>query len=67
MTGIYFLLNRGRVVYIGQSIYIPRRITEHRDKKFSAFRAIECSLDKLNFYEYRWIKKFRPKYNKNGY
>lgn len=62
---IYFLIDSGMVVYIGQTINIKTRLLEHRkNKQFDNHRVIYCSFNKLNFYEERWINKFKPKYNK---
>jgi predicted GIY-YIG superfamily endonuclease len=62
---IYFLLNDGIVVYVGQSQdYKGRVYTHKKDKVFNSVRAIECCSCKLNYYEKRWIDRFKPKYNK---
>lgn len=66
MTGIYFLIHKKRVVYIGQSKKLPGRIAGHGDKIFDSVRIIECSKDKLHDYECRLIRLFRPKHNKNS-
>lgn len=66
MTGIYFLLNRNRVVYIGATNRYPSRIKQHPDKVFTAHRFIGCSRDMLASYERRLIALFKPKYNKSN-
>lgn len=65
MTGIYFLLYRKEIVYIGQSKNLSTRIKCHGDKKFDTIRIIECSSKNMARYERRWILKFKPKYNKS--
>ena len=71
--GIYFLYDRGELVYIGQSICIQRRIFQHFHgdnkiyiKEFDSYRFIEInddeSLDKI---EQLFILEYQPKYNKN--
>ena len=64
MTGVYFLYKKDEVVYVGQSVDIERRITEHPDKKFDSFKYIECNVDELDSLEERCIKEIKPKYNK---
>ncbi len=62
--GIYFLIDDGEVVYVGQSSRISRRIPEHlKDKKFNRIFLLVVSenIDKL---EMDYIYKFNPKYNK---
>jgi len=63
--GIYFLLNRGRVVYVGQTTRWPSRLAGHIYKNFNEVRFIPCRPSKLWHYEGRWIRKFKPELNKN--
>lgn len=61
LCGIYFLLYRGRVVYVGQSTNILTRLGKHaRDKQFDAFSYIQFPQDQLTKQEKRYIKKFYP-------
>lgn len=62
-TGIYFLLKRKKVVYIGQTISFPKRLSGHCAKDFDSVRFIECSEENLTKYEDRWIRLFKPKLN----
>lgn len=64
MTGIYFLLDRKKIVYIGQSKNAHSRIGAHKDKQFDSVRIIICQKSKLNHYERRLVTLFNPKYNK---
>lgn len=61
---IYFLFLNGELVYIGKTINLQTRLVTHlRDKVFDSYRYIECPQDRLNHYELRWIKRFKPPLN----
>ena len=65
IQGIYCLLQDERIVYIGQSNSIIRRVGFHlgqNRKVFNQFSYIELS-DRRDDLEYELIEKFRPKYN----
>lgn len=64
MSGIYFLIARNKIIYIGKSTFLERRIARHSSVKYTQVRVIECQADKLMEYERRLIQYFRPKYNK---
>lgn len=64
MTCVYFLLRSGRVVYIGQTINLRKRLPKHYKKRYDAVRWILCPKELLLHYESRWINRFKPKYNK---
>lgn len=66
MTGIYFLFYKKKLVYIGQTTKWPTRILNHNVIKFDSVRFIECSISKLDEYELRAIKRFKPKFNVEG-
>jgi excisionase family DNA binding protein len=63
---IYFLINQGEIVYVGQTVKSFRRISDHVDKEFDAFHIIPTSQDDLNRLEKLYIARFKPKYNKVG-
>lgn len=63
MSGIYFLIKDGNVIYIGQSINVEKRLLKHRDKDFDTFRIIKCHESRLLEYERRLIKLFKPVFN----
>jgi len=65
MIGIYFLIKKKKIVYIGQTIHWPDRLYGHRDKDFDTTRFIKCDELMLRYYETRLIKLFRPELNKN--
>ena len=68
---IYFLLDKKQIVYVGESqIGIPRIFQHRTTKKFDDYIYVcEKQLPFLKnyyfrrYYERRWIKRFKPKYN----
>jgi hypothetical protein len=70
ISAIYFLLDDDKIIYIGKTTDLDARICYHKCtiKKFNRFRFIECSEEKLSYYEKRLIALFQPlenTYNKN--
>lgn len=65
ICGLYFLLSKKKVVYIGVTKNLISRLIAHKSdgKKFDSFRLIECPIRVAIENEKRWIVKFRPKYN----
>jgi excinuclease UvrABC nuclease subunit len=67
VCGIYFLIKNNEIVYIGQSINIHHRITNHcRDKDFDKVSIIECNKASLDDLEKEYINKFQPIINLEG-
>ncbi len=71
ITGVYFLFRGKEIVYVGATINIIPRISEHcngsRDKvkkEFDSFSYIECSGKNLVELEEYYIEKYSPIYNK---
>lgn len=64
--GIYFLLNEGEIVYVGQSKRsVRQRILQHRkDKVFDSFFVKPYERKSLDFMEAMYIFVHTPKYNK---
>lgn len=64
-TGIYFLIKRNDVVYIGKTTKYPMRLKYHIHQKldFDTVKFIECTKDNLAYYEKRWIERFKPAHN----
>lgn len=63
-SAIYFLLSKGEVVYVGQSIGVARRIASHfGEKLFDDVVYYECPRDELDIHEAALIRHFRPVYN----
>jgi excinuclease UvrABC nuclease subunit len=66
IIGIYFLLNNGIIIYIGQSTNILTRVVDHsRNKIFTHYGYIECSEIDLNYLEKKMIQKYKPSLNKS--
>lgn len=65
MTGIYFLIRKKKVIYIGQTCNFPARVKNHHIKKFDTVRFMQCLKRNLSMYERRWIARFKPYYNKS--
>ena len=64
IIGIYFLINKKEIVYIGSSISCLKRINSHfYSKTFNSYFVIRCEKEKLLKYESEYIFKFEPKYN----
>jgi len=64
-TGVYFLVDGDRVVYVGQSVNVYARISQHHDKVFDSFAFIPCERDMLNSLESLYIHVLRPPLNGN--
>jgi predicted GIY-YIG superfamily endonuclease len=63
--GIYFLIKGKEIVYVGQSIHIPRRLKEHRKgKDFNRIFFIKCRPGDLDDLEKYYIREFVPRLNK---
>jgi hypothetical protein len=62
-TGVYFLIDGDRVVYVGQSVNVYARIASHHDKVFERFAFIPCKRDVLDSLESLYIHIFRPPLN----
>lgn len=64
--GIYFLMDKSEVVYIGQSINIDLRIAQHKrtDKEFDRTLYLECGAKELDLLEAAHIQEYQPRYNK---
>lgn len=68
VCGVYFLLRKERIVYVGQSTNVYARLGCHAStggKEFDAQHVIECELGELNWLEALYIVKFRPEYNRD--
>lgn len=64
IVGIYFLLKKKKIVYIGQTVNAVPRINSHVNNiDFDQVRIIQCRKKVLKKYEKRWIIRFRPKHN----
>jgi hypothetical protein len=59
-SGVYFLVSEGRVVYVGQSLNVHKRITEHKSLTFDCYTWIPCKAEALNKVESLYIHLLRP-------
>jgi len=64
-TGVYFLIDSNRVVYVGQSVNVYARIASHGDKVFDSFAFIPCDKKALDGLESLYIHILRPALNGN--
>ena len=72
LSGIYLLIDKPFVVYVGQSITPLSRIGQHLKegtKKFTSVKVIPCPKDKNDLIrlESMMISALKPIYNKTGY
>lgn len=69
VSGVYFLISKGSVVYVGSSVNCHERIECHRRGmmnkriKFDSYFIEEIDGDYFRVLEMKYIKEFRPKYN----
>jgi hypothetical protein len=64
--GIYFLVQSGRVMYVGQSIHVARRIAEHASDTshpFEAFHFVPVARELLDDTEGAYIAALQPPWN----
>ncbi len=65
-TGVYFLIDSGKVVYVGQSVNVYSRIAQHHSKSFDSFAFIPCKKEILNSLESLYIHILQPPLNSNS-
>lgn len=65
-SGVYFLINDGRVDYVGQSLNVLGRIAEHqrRGRRFTHVSIVLAPPDELLRIEKLYIRAFRPPWNR---
>ena len=66
VTGIYFLIHEGVVVYVGQARNIRSRVGQHLSegaKEFNSVAYVRCKLSSLDCLERGYIERLLPKYN----
>lgn len=61
--GVYFLIKNKKIVYIGQSINIASRVTQHRDKDFDSVSYVSCDRSELDVLESLYILAYKPPLN----
>ena len=71
INGIYFLIWKNKIVYVGSGNDVWKRIKAHRQtptKKFTKYFILECrekGLDLFNM-EAEYVRQWKPIYNKTG-
>ena len=65
LCGVYFLVQDSAVVYVGQSVNVYSRISQHPDKKFDKYAFVPCEANLLDRLESLYIHVLRPKLNGN--
>ena len=66
-VGIYFLIDQGKIVYVGQSVNVHNRVMIHKIegvKSFEHYSIIECDKIELDEVESNFTFLYEPKYNK---
>ena len=66
ISGIYFLVHEGEVVYVGQSCNVASRMLGHKNKIFDRAFVLPCAASNLNETEAAFIGFFKPKLNMNA-
>ena len=64
ISGIYFLIKDGRIVYVGQSENVHYRAFVHaKQKDFDSYTYIPCELSQLGILEAAYINALKPELN----
>lgn len=66
VSGVYFLLRDGEIVYVGESGDIMRRLSDHfkdAEKMFDSYHVLECNEAVRKSLEAQYIAKFLPPLN----
>lgn len=69
ISGVYFLISRNKIVYVGSSVNCYERIECHRrgmmnkNIKFDSYFIESVDGDYFRVLEAKYIKEFRPKHN----
>lgn len=64
VCGVYFLLLKGEIVYIGQSVSVAARVSSHRSSKdFDSVAFVHCEEEFLDVLETLYILAYSPKLN----
>jgi hypothetical protein len=64
--GVYFLKDKGEIVYVGQSVMMAGRISQHmadHNKTFNEVMFFKCEKEELDNWEGFFIRLLRPKLN----
>lgn len=64
LSGIYFLISEGRVMYVGQSTNVINRVSTHaKSRAFESFAFCPCSPEELDVFESLYIHLLQPPEN----
>jgi len=66
LCGVYFLVKKDRVIYVGQSLHVYSRVNTHHNegqKKFDSWCYIPCERSQLNLLESLYIHFLQPEEN----
>ncbi len=63
VSGVYFLVSKNEIIYVGQSVNVFSRISQHKDKKFDRYVFIPCAVDALDKLESLYIHYLQPRMN----
>lgn len=64
ICGIYFLIKKDQIIYIGQSVNVKHRLYAHKqDKDFDYYYVHECLPEELDTLEAQYIVKYDPPEN----
>lgn len=73
VCGVYLLLLKGVVVYVGRSINVPARIAEHMTRmantdrfRFDQIMVRSCPRAELSTLEYKYISHHKPIHNRQN-
>ncbi len=61
---VYFLIKENEVVYVGKTLQGIKRPFEHKDKDFDEVKIMYCKENELDYFEDKYIIKYKPLYNK---
>lgn len=63
-SGVYFLIQLNKVVYVGQARNVYNRVSQHiNTKSFDSFSYIHCNIDSLDILESLYIHFLQPESN----
>lgn len=62
---IYFLIKKEKVIYVGKTNNLTRRLNEHKAKEYDYYFYIKCAKDYAAIQEDRYIILFDPPLNKS--
>lgn len=65
VSGVYFLFRGSELIYVGQSVNILARITQHAEKAYDSVRFVRCPPHALNDVEGFFIRLLEPPMNKS--